>query len=558
MFGRPNPFCPKPRRTPARWAIGDVKSLPRWRFGLVCAALLAVVAAAWLRAETPIVPVGGPQLESGRFYAVDLSRPGCSFDLALDGCSRYELIVNSLGDARQSYRVNLEAIARSRVESFPATDLTDGVLICGAGVSSAGIPARRLHHNDGKLGDHPLTPANLVTGTRSVLCPPLAASCQSAWTGQAGSLPLRVRRFFLHVTAAALEDERGYAPVEGVVASEGKLVRVYLDRDMPESNLAPGLVAEIIRLFDEEIVPKSRELLGEHADVDHDGKLAVLVTPWLGKLCGGRTSLKGFVRANDFQSQVEAPFGNHADVVYLNSSIEPGKALRTLLTHEYTHAVCFSQRLADPLCITPLPEEEDWLNEAIAHVAENLHTAESAGQDDSNADWSSPDWSNLDWRIAAFLAAPQNSPLAVRDYYRAGLWRDPGCRGATFLFLRYCVDQFGEGLLRKLVESPVVGKRNLEQATGIAFPELFRRWTIAVAHDEIAAVGLHEKIGACELHGPAHVAWNPVEGPCAINLRGTSMSFVDLKHAGEPRTLRFVVHGDPAAQLQVIVVRYAE
>src|SRR5205814_566701 len=104
-----------------------------------------------------------------------------------------------------------------------------------------------------------------------------------------GALTASQRRFFLHVTTDPLEDDRGYVPVQGILAAEGKCVRVYLDRDVSESNLAPGLIATVIHLLDEDIIPRSRVLLGEHADVDHDGKLAVLVTGWLGRLCGGRT-----------------------------------------------------------------------------------------------------------------------------------------------------------------------------------------------------------------------------------------------------------------------------
>lgn len=487
---------------------------------LVCGGLLAAaIAAAWLRAEPALVPVGPPQLESGRFYAVDLAGPGRSFDLEFDAASRYEVIVSSLGDASQTHHVSLAAIPRSRVESFPAIAVTP-------------VDRRQQCH---ELESRP-----------AAVCPASGCDTETEKCGSA-SIPSQ-RRFFLHVTADALEDERGYIPVEGTLAGEGKSVRVYLDREVTLSDLAPGLIAEIIRLLDKEIIPRSREFLGEHADVDHDGKLAVLVTAWLGKLCGGRTSLKGFVRANDFQAHVAAPFGNHADVMYLNSSVEPGKSLKTLLAHEYTHAVCFSRRLADPSRKAPLAEEEDWLNEAIAHVAENMHATAPAQYD----------WSNLDWRIAAFLATPETSPLAVRDYYRAGLWRDPGCRGATYLFLRYCVDQFGERLLRDLVDSPVVGKRNLERATGISFPELFRRWTIALAQDDIASVRLQEKLGGCRLEGLARIEWDPQAGPCEINLHGTATSLVALKHAKEASALRIVVNGEPAAKLQVTVVRYAQ
>jgi hypothetical protein len=68
MFGRPNSFCPRPLGTLTRSARNSVTALPRWRSGLVCGALLAaVIGAAWLRAETAVVQVGMPQLESGRF-----------------------------------------------------------------------------------------------------------------------------------------------------------------------------------------------------------------------------------------------------------------------------------------------------------------------------------------------------------------------------------------------------------------------------------------------------------------------------------------------------------
>src|SRR5579863_952913 len=490
---------------------------------LLCAGLLAAaIAAAWLRAETAPVQVGMPHLAAGRFYAVEPSVTGGFFDLAIDANSRYELIVSSLGDANRTHHVTLAAIPRTRVESVPVVRPVaeiGGVRKLAASLTSGDVSdgERVAQHQPEALARKPVSTSSL-----------------------AHRVGVQQRRFFLYVTADALEDERGYVPVEGHLAGEGMCVRVYLDQSLRESDLAPGLVGEMIRLLDEEIIPRSRDLLGEHADVDHDGKLAVLVTPWLGKLCGGRTSLKGFVRANDFQDNIAAPFGNHADVVYLNSSLELGPSLKTLLAHEYTHAVCFSRRLADPAREMPLAPEEDWLNEAIAHVAENLHPASSTASDtnpkrergkgvipalrvgmagDGKHDVGKTylDWSNLDYRIAALLNSPQTSPLVVRDYYRAGLWRDAGCRGATYLFLRYCVDRFGEGLLRDLVDSPLVGRRNLERATGIPFAELFRRWTIALAEDQIASVRIHERVGGCDLAGPVRIAWDPTAGPCEIN-----------------------------------------
>lgn len=470
------------------------------------------------------LPQGPVRPEQGVFHAVELDARHQTIDLEFDGNTRYELIVGSLGDSARKYQVRLEARPTSRVESFP--------------VVPVGVPPSG---GAGQLPGEDRASAFAPSGLNTFVVAPtqrVALRCKTA-TLQAAT---GTRRFFLHVTADPLEDPRGYVPVEARVAGEGKDVRVYVDRQSADSQVESGLVDEIIRLLDDEIIPRSRKLLGEHADVDGDGKLAVLVTPWLGKLCGGRTSLNGFVRSNDFVTGIDAPFGNRGDIVYLNSKLAAGPALKTLLAHEYTHAVCFSRRLANPKP-APLTDEEDWLNEAIAHVAENFHRS---------------DWSNLDQRIVSFLKAPGKSPLVVRDYYRAGLWRDPGCRGATYLFLRYCVNRFGEKLLRDLIEGPASGSKNLERATGASFAELFRQWTVALAEGSIAPVPLKGRLGDLELSGPARTQWRVDESPCMIELCGTSAAFVSIDETGAPRILRVSVESDPGSRLQLTLVRRAK
>jgi hypothetical protein len=462
--------------------------------------LAAIAVVAWLRADALTLRESANRPETNRFYAVDLSGACRSFDLEFDGDDHYELIVASLGDAGRTFPVRLEAESRQRVESFPALPVA------------------------------PLEPRHIAQAL-----PPRFARVEQVQ----GLAAAAERQFFLHVTTDRLEEEQGYVPVTGRLAGEGDHVRVYLDRQTAPADMAPGLIDEIIRLLDGEIIPRSREFLGEHADIDGDGKLAVLVTGWLGRLCGGKTSLNGFVRCNDFQADVEAPFGNHADVIYLNASVAPGAALKAVLAHEYTHAVCFSRRLAPGRRAAPLPVEEDWLNEAIAHVAENLHAC---------------GWSNLDQRIDDFLANTAGSPLAVRDYYRSGLWRDAGCRGATYLFLRYCADQFGEGLLRDLVNGPAAGKRNLERATQTSFADLFRHWTIALAEGQMQSVPLRGTVGEYELAGPARVAFSVEAGPCDLELCGTASALVELT-ATKAEVVRVVIDAEPQARLQVTLVR---
>src|SRR5262249_54805889 len=142
---------------------------------------------------------------------------------------------------------------------------------------------------------------------------------------------------------------------------------------------------DAVRTFDEEVHPKARQHLGRVLDVDRDGRFTLLFTPWLGKLQRGKVALSGFVRGCDFQRELAAPFSNRCDMMYLNTDLKPGSHLRTILAHEYTHAVVFSEHVfGEYLPGAARQDEESWLNEALAHLAEDLHGHE---------------WSNLDYRV---------------------------------------------------------------------------------------------------------------------------------------------------------------
>jgi hypothetical protein len=250
--------------------------------------------------------------------------------------------------------------------------------------------------------------------------------------------------------------------------------------------------------------------------------------------------VNGFVRSGDFQSHTPIPFGNQADILYLNSAVRPGPELTALLAHEYSHAVCCSLRLAGGRHPVAFPDEPDWLNEAIAHVAEGLHGA---------------GWSNLDHRVQSFLDRPELAPLVVRDYYRAGLWRDPGCRGATFLFLQWCVHGQGEGLLRELACDPRTGIEKLEALTGYSFSTLYRQWTIALHEGRIGTIDLHGRLGGRSLAGVHRIDWDRAAHPCALELRGTASAFVRLRDDPSRECQRIRITAEPGTPLQVTIVQ---
>jgi hypothetical protein len=338
----------------------------------------------------------------------------------------------------------------------------------------------------------------------------------------------QTREFHLHVTDGDLDDPKQYARIVARSVACGRRVRVFLDQQLPDGEVSTARLDELLQLLEADVLPRVEQQFGPLRDLDGDGRFAVVLTPWLSRLQGGRTSLGGMVRSSDFQIDVPPPFGNRGDMLFLNSHLPSEAALRDLLSHEVAHAACLCQRL--PSLGRQMPEEEDWISEALAHLAE-------------------PGWSNLDHRVATFLQEPSRYALVVADYYRAGLWRNPGCRGATYLFARWCAAQTGHNFVRQMVTSPIRGQRSLESVTGRRFEDLFREWSLSVASQDGFAelLPLLKRCG-CDGLRPV-ILRDDTAGDRSFLVRGTAFQVleVDLTTA-HSRTLR--VTGEPSARWQ--------
>lgn len=470
------------------------------RTGLVGLILLA--------AASPVstsAPVPESYYVPGQAYAVRLTGEQTTFDLpgSSSGQSQsYLLIVSSLGDAASSYRIQLSSptIAPSVSKLTPSPDsptpLTPvsqvikvppikvspvqsvtGIVpsLSALWPSQADVAVENISVNSGRdtSSNEPQSGASQPIGqplkvaqsiTNSTVPKRLVPDRQ----GPVESGRQKPSTFFIHTGSGPLHRHDAYSMVSARRIGLGQRVEVLLDQRLKPESLAPGLAESIIFELESALIPQMEHTLGSCRDVDGTGRFTVLLTPLLEQLQGGQTRLKGFVRSSDFESHVPSPFSNQCDMLYLNSNLQPGNELRALLAHEFTHAICFSERTTSGPDGDRILDEDDWLNEAIAHLAENLHAS---------------NWQNIDHRIDAYLAAPGRYPLVVPDYYRAGLWRNHGCRGATYLFLRLCVDQFGPELLKKLIRSRLRGTHNLSVQTGLQFEDAFRLWTIALASE---------------------------------------------------------------------------
>jgi hypothetical protein len=172
------------------------------------------------------------------------------------------------------------------------------------------------------------------------------------------------------------------------------------------------------------------------------------------------------------------------------------------------------------------------------------------------------------------LDEPSAYPLVVSDYYRAGLWRCHGCRGATYLFLRFCVEQFGSQILPRLIADPARGTQNLELATGRSFEDIFRAWTLWLAESawnkpaatagrngdlaakpELAPLDLYGSLGEWGLAGPRTQLWKVDSEHKEIELRGTSAAYLELVAGESPGPRRICVKGSSGSRLLVSVVR---
>ncbi|MBT6156514.1 MAG: hypothetical protein HOK71_12210 [Planctomycetaceae bacterium] len=476
----------------------------------LCAAGLA-----WFAASLPAGRISLDSIAVEQPYAIDVAYDRARLDLDLDEHHRYLLVVGSLSDDHRPHTVKLSADVIS---------------------ATAKLPARKIA---------PLTNTPTTTAAPRV---------ETAGAHRVDQKPIRtgqaIRRFHLHVTDGPLDDPHHYVQVVSRLVGEGHKVRVYLDQQQQTRELSPGLIDDVVHLLDDDLLPAFRQQMGGFRDVDGDGKFTVLLSPWLGKLQGGKTSLGGFVRESDFRNDIESPFSNRCDMMYLNSNLSAGSHLKTLLAHEFMHAVSFSARLPSAVRPNGLPDEEDWLNEAIAHLAENLNGG---------------GWSNLDYRISRYLSQPQQFPLVIDDYYHAGLWRNHGCRGATYLFLRWCVDEFGVDTLKQLIHAPARGRENLKYATGIEFDELFRRWTIALFlsnrdtgsknFDGYRSLDLRGQVADWGLAGPRPVRWEIDGAPCTLQLAGTSAAFVSLEMPKSKGKRRIHITGEFGTKLQVTLIK---
>lgn len=342
------------------------------------------------------------------------------------------------------------------------------------------------------------------------------------------------RLYFVPTAIPQKHREMTYAAVSCRLIAENHHARIYLDRRLPQDDKLAELVTAIDQASSSTMVDKINQLVGLPEDLDGDDHLTIVVTPELDRLGTANAPVRGLTQPNDFVHAIDRPHGNQSDVIYLNSSLQPGEHLSAVIAHEWCHASVFSRRRQQA---DDLGTDEDWLSEAIAHVVE----VGSSGSD-----------SNIAHRIQSYLRRPAHSPLVVRDYCRPEYWRHDGCRGAGYLFLKWYLDEFPGTDLSAFTSDQQLGIQGLEATTHHSFDQLFADWASSLGKQLAADLG-----GRGSAKTPlSHHQWKLEEAhqqTVVLRIGGTCADFVHIQ-CSDPSRWRIMFETTKPATLRTSVL----
>jgi hypothetical protein len=228
-----------------------------------------------------------------------------------------------------------------------------------------------------------------------------------------------------------------------LVATSSRAV-AYLDNAASDTvKINTTDIQEMLDRFSTVSYPVVTGTFGEGSDVDGDGKVLFLFT----QLVDREEVIAGYYSASSLFTVAEGGDGNVADMMYIG--LESGRDFYDpMLAHEFQHLVNYNQHVL----IKGGTREESWLNEALAHYSEDLVDGHVTGQ--------------MARIYGPFLEGPENYSLT------GSAGTSSGNRGTSYLFLRGLVREFGDGIVTQLVQTPLAGTENVEQATGKPFEEL--------------------------------------------------------------------------------------
>ncbi len=305
----------------------------------------------------------------------------------------------------------------------------------------------------------------------------------------------------------------------GRVAAVTNKAIVVSDTANPAGGFTDAEFQSIGVTFDTLVDPTDRAAFGDPSDIDNNGHVIMFFTRAVNELTtqGSGTVTLGFFDQRDLFPRAPTPpltgaacpGSNVAEMFYLivpdtgglvNGNRRSKSSVVTYtngtVAHEYQHLINASRRMYVNNAGTGT--EERWLDEGLAHVAEELNFFKASGRS-PRTNLTSSAFTDLVFatayatfeannfnRYATYLPSTESQGPIGTDADDDDL----PTRGAIWSFLRYAADHQPAGTENafwfKLVNSQTTGIANLTAVLGVDPGALFRDWAISVFTDDNA------------------------------------------------------------------------
>lgn len=241
--------------------------------------------------------------------------------------------------------------------------------------------------------------------------------------------------------------------------------------DVPEEHLARSA-----QNFEEQTYLLNRRLFGSEPNPGIDGDPHIYF--FLGKLAG----VAGYFSGPDEYSVEIRPHSNQHEMIYLNLENAPpgGDFFDGVVAHEFQHMIHWAMDR----------NETTWVNEGLSELAAQVNGYDVGGAE------------------RLFAEVPDTQLTTWPDLEDSGPHY-----GASYLFLAYFFQQYGEEAVRQLVAEPANGVAGFQAVLsrvdpGRSFDDLFADWLASNYLDEPSNEGWRvdeERYGYAELHLPSPV-----------------------------------------------------
>lgn len=274
------------------------------------------------------------------------------------------------------------------------------------------------------------------------------------------------------------------ANVGAVARAVGTHIAIYIDTLAPSPGLSASDLDSLKTVFDTRLYPLDTATFGHVSDIDSNTVVIVLMTNQVNKLVtkadcikSGGSYIAGFFFPGDLDPGFAASYNNGE--IFYSIVADPSGTLScahtnsdvnfftpVTFTHEFQHMINFAEHV---LVRGANNTEEGWLDEGLSKYAEEI-AGRSFGDQAHFSQFASGDA----YDSYQYLLATGDTPLLIPA--------DQGTLamvGASWLFTRYIVDQFGNALPGKLVQTSLTGAANVATQTGQPFDQTVSRWALA-------------------------------------------------------------------------------